>query len=335
VGRNVGFAAICALFVACGDDHRALPEGLASNAAPLPNGLAPVLHPEAKSAGTCSGCHQEIVDEWRTSFHRRSWTNAWFQTAYASEPRTFCRGCHAPLAGGEEPRELAAEEGVACAVCHTNAHGTAPDPRLGKVDLCAGCHEFPFQSHALGEASAPLMQATVSEWKSAGGAPSCRSCHMPLAYDAAGKAHRSHRFDGSSQAILARALNVSVAAVRIGEELELVFTLKARAGHAVPTGDLFRRLEIEAHVGDVHATTTLARTFTSVPGRDDEGNEGYIRRDRRDLRVLPGEPRVVRLRVAAPRGAEITWSIAHLRTMQGLAPDVGRTVILEGRTKEP
>lgn len=321
-----------ALFAGCGDDHRAMPGGIATPLQ-LPNGLAPIAHPEAKSAGTCSGCHREIVDEWRASFHRRSWTNEWFQSSYASEPRDFCRGCHAPLAGGEEPRELAAAEGVACAVCHTNVHGSKPDPRLSTSELCAGCHEFRFQSHADGETVAPLMQSTVSE----GNGSACRTCHMPIVTDETGKPHRSHRFDGSSQAMLSRALRVSVEAKRVGADVELTFTLTARAGHAVPTGDLFRRLEIEAKSGDRTSTVNLARAFKSVPGHDDEGHEGWIRRDLRDLRVLPGAPRVVRLRLIAKPDAEIAWSIAHVRALSETAPELpgSRTVFLEGRIKEP
>jgi RNase P subunit RPR2 len=316
-----------ALFAGCGDDQRALRDSIATPLS-LPNGLAPIAHPEAKSAATCSSCHREIVDEWRSSFHRRSWTNPWFQSAYATEPRDFCRGCHAPLGGGEEPRELAAEEGVACAVCHTNAHGKAPDPRLPTSELCAGCHEFRFQSHADGEAIAPLMQSTVSEAKGS----SCRACHMPLV-----NGHRSHRFDGSSKEMLARSLRVSVDSKRCGEEIELTFTLSARAGHAVPTGDLFRRLEIEARSGERRKVVTLSRLFRTVPGHDDEGNTGYIRRDLRDLRVLPGAPRVVHLRIVAPPFAEITWSIAHVRALAETDSELpgSRTIFLEGRTKEP
>jgi hypothetical protein len=160
---------------------------------------------------------------------------------------------------------------------------------------------------------------------------------MPLVVDALGKQHRSHRFEGTSRAMLSRALHVSVSAARIGNEVELTFSLRARAAHAVPTGDLFRRLEIEVRNGDKRASAILARTFGTVLGRDDEGHEGYIRRDQRDLRVLPGVTRVVRLRVVATPGAELAWSISHLRTMPELAPEPAgnRTVFLEGRITPP
>ncbi len=312
---------------------------------PLPDGLRPIGHGDAPSPEACAKCHAEIVDEWRASFHRRSWTNPWFTAGYRAEPRAFCRGCHAPMSGGDEPAPRAEDEGVTCATCHggqtivssgrhpkTDAHATIVDPRRATSQLCAGCHEFSFQSHADGEASSPPMQATCSE---AAGSGQCQSCHMPVRIDGRGRRYRSHRFDGTSKAMLERALSVSAKAQRIGDAIEVTLTLRARSGHAVPTGDLFRALELSVVAGDRRAVVMLSRTFRFVPGRDDDGHVGFVRRDERDLRVLPGKERVVKLRVRAAPGVDVAWSIAHLRTAPSIAStdgvDVGRTVFIEGR----
>jgi hypothetical protein len=211
-----------------------------------------------------------------------------------------------------------------CAVCHgdriassgrhpsTDAHDTSVDPRFATSELCAGCHEFPFQTHASGEQEPPPMQGTVSEWRAAGGVGSCQSCHMPVV-TRGGRRWKSHRFDGTSKEILARSLAVDVSAVRRRADVEVTLRLRARnVGHAVPTGDRFRTLVVEA-TADTRAFATLGRSSRLVEGFDDDGRAGRIRRDGVDRRPRPDAPQTVRLAVRAAPGAPIAWSIRHRR----------------------
>jgi hypothetical protein len=120
-------------------------------------------------------------------------------------------------------------------------HGLVRDARFASADACASCHEFPFPG-AMGRTRAELMQSTVSEHRAseASGA-SCASCHMPV--DADGR--RTHAFRASRDEALLRE------AVRVEAERTSPTQVRFRltpigVGHAFPTGDLFRRVEISA-----------------------------------------------------------------------------------------
>jgi hypothetical protein len=89
------------------------------------------------------------------------------------------------------------------------------------------------------------MQLTASEHASSPyAAIACAGCHMPFTGEGAAR-HRSHAFASRAPEAQRRALDVR--ATRRGGAVEL--TLAAGGvGHAFPTGDLFRRLEVAAEV---------------------------------------------------------------------------------------
>ncbi len=230
----------------------------------------------------CEGCHTEIAVEWRASQHRSSFTDPVFQAALAVEPRPFCRGCHAPEDPGATTEGGAHTLGVGCVTCHlagdvvlaapSTGLGLAPH-RVARTEAfagpgaCAGCHEFAFDDED--RRDEPLaMQRTVSEHAaSAYAAQSCADCHMPRT--AAG--HRSHAFASTRDADSHRRA-VRVEAERAGET-GVRLTLSTRGvGHAYPTGDLFRRLAVEAEaVGPDHQRLASARAFLArhfTTGRD-------------------------------------------------------------------
>ena len=258
-----------------------------SPSSPSPNGAPPqgvARHDPIALNAACAACHPAIADEQRTSLHGQAHVDPIYQRALAIEPLPFCRSCHAPEADPRQPvpPDLG-ELGVACTSCHLQngrvraAPGAGPDPHaaigapaivrsaeFASPHACATCHEFAFPDN-LGRARPELMQSTLSEHAASPFAQTpCAGCHMPMV-----DGHRSHAFAASrSDAALKRAL--SVEATRKGPLLQLTLELNG-VGHALPTGDLFRRLRIEAeHIGgdnNIVATQQrfLARHFENRP----------------------------------------------------------------------
>ena len=229
-------------------------------ATPLP-GPAPQRRTQSAEAANrlCEGCHAEIAAEWRQSFHRSAYTDRAFQRAERLEPLPFCRACHAPEADPLRPASgWAKEAGVACVTCHLfgehivtgteQRSGRAPhpvvyDPRLAGDGACKRCHEFGFPD-GKARTRAEFMQSTPTEHaRSPFADRSCVSCHMPRT-----GGHRSHRFSGGhDETLLRRSLRVTAA--RSGAYVRLLLT-PVGVGHALPTGDLFRRLLVEVLCAD-------------------------------------------------------------------------------------
>jgi len=258
-----------------------------ADVSPLFEGGARRLNIGAMPAGmsngsACAQCHAEIAAEWRSSLHAAAWTDPVFQAAYVREPLAFCRNCHAPLHEGDRPTGVAARDGVSCVVCHVRdgqVLGTrgvpAPHPvklvaALDTSAFCGSCHEFGFHTGEL--ETAELQQSTLSEWHARVGDgrtnATCQSCHMPSV--AGGTPHRAHGFTVQRDvASIANAVHVAVALRRDGERTLLDATLlPGTIGHAFPTGDLYRRLELRAWLeGDPSKTAKLvyARGFGDRP----------------------------------------------------------------------
>jgi hypothetical protein len=222
--------------------------------------LEPVAGIGLPTDAGCARCHAEIADEWESSLHHRAFENGYFLRAYALEPTPFCRKCHAPSAdpSSEPPRE-ARELGVGCTTCHVipagivgvramparpGAHEVLGDARLGAELACGGCHDFPFPGPP-GEAPRPMQDTLGEHRRSAAAATPCQGCHMLSVPSRGGGTHKSHAFRvQGDRAFLARAVVVESAALGEGE---MRLSLRPGAiGHAFPTGDLFRQVEIRA-----------------------------------------------------------------------------------------
>lgn len=310
---------------------------------PAPQGRGPV---DAVALNrSCEGCHAEIAAEWRGSLHQRSWDDAVFQAALALEPIAFCRGCHAPEA--DPALETASPRhhlGVSCVTCHVqNGHvlgarrladRTAPhellvDARLAGVDACAGCHQFEFPKPQ----QAP-MQGTLSEHRASPFAgKSCQACHMPSVSSKDGTSHKSHRFRVAGDSALLRAA-VSATAWRAGDRAINVSLSATNVGHAVPTGDMFRRLEVRAHAGGAVAKpVVLERRFLVTRGPD-----GVERRQTGDDRLpASGEAKTVWLPFGESIGQRtIEWQVVYQRmdpvlaASFGLDPGADEIVIAQG-----
>lgn len=228
--------------------------------------------------------------------------NPAFRAALAIEPVPFCRGCHAPEADpSADPAEAGLRDlGVGCVSCHVpsgegqagaavlapartdrdaDAKTSAPHPVRRSVAFandgaCSGCHEFAFPPGPgrwavplAEEDDADLMQTTVREHRrSAGSEKTCASCHMPGPRGASGHGFRQTR----DPAFLRD--HVVISATRDGDEVAVTLR-QTTPGHRLPTGDLFRRLEVGAELRDtngraiVRATRHLARHFAIDPRR--------------------------------------------------------------------
>lgn len=230
---------------------------LAAAAVTLPLGLnrgAARLDTEGSSTD-CADCHAEVVEAWSGSRHAAARTNlAFVEALKTADNAGWCLNCHAPVAAQ-------ADEGITCAVCHVregrvlsakepgpdavDAHPMRVEPSLSGSRLCAGCHEFraPDVHDRLDQGGA--LQSTFSEWLAWEGDEDCASCHLD-----------GHRFSG-------RELMADTVFVQI-EDDTLVVSLVGEVGHAVPTGDPFRRLELRACMDEGCETVLGRQSFTRL-----------------------------------------------------------------------
>ncbi|MFO0747964.1 MAG: multiheme c-type cytochrome [Myxococcota bacterium] len=218
-----------------------------------------------------------------------------------------------------------------------SADGAAPHPirRVAALDdagFCAPCHDFGFLAPAVaGHARVETderQQSTASEWRAladgrdGAARATCQDCHMAPGGAAPGRpGHRGHAFPGRGDpAFVASALEAELsAAPRASDGAAVVVTARltpTAVGHDVPTGDLFRRLELRVWPdGDERAAARLdyARSFTVPPGK--------ARSEVADTRV--GEPGAGerRLTVAAGSASVRRWRLDYLLMPPALAAE--------------
>lgn len=282
----------------------------------------------------CESCHADIAEEWRASWHAHSETDAAYQRAFALEPLQFCQGCHAPEAALNLPvPEAAAKLGVACVTCHvvggqvlaasrhddprrtrlgadSAPHPVLRDGRLNGSLACAGCHEFEFPDRSA-RRTPELMQSTVTEHaRSAQRDQACASCHMPLTTRGSAR-HLSHAFPGGHDDALVKSA-VTVRAERSRDGARITLTPR-ELGHAFPTGDLFRRLEVSAEaIGPEWQVVARDRRYLARHWQRQPSPFGVVLRSAtRDDRPLSGTA-VVDLSLDAPN-LPIAWRVAYQR----------------------
>ncbi|MEM6787799.1 MAG: multiheme c-type cytochrome [Myxococcota bacterium] len=316
VRRGVSFAgATVSLALSCtGEIHSTAPE----KPARVRPGPAPQGRPDAVSNASCVRCHADIAAEWSGSLHQRAWDDPTFLAAYAVEPLPFCRNCHAPEASDDEadPRR---HEGVSCVTCHVlsrrvvgprpsrnGPHPVLAAPDMATSEWCGGCHEFDFP-----RPQAAKMQRTVSEHAASQHAERpCQTCHMPVATDRLGRTYRRHDFRvQGNPAFIGKALSVTGRTI---DDRRVEVSLRAAAvGHAVPTGDLYRRLVVRAvdAEGQAARPVVLSRRFVRVDHAD-----GPERREVADERVpASGAPRHAELFFFSPFVLPVHWEVAYQR----------------------
>ena len=333
IGVALGCITACTAGPTAQGEHPA-PETTSFQPLPRPHtggGLA-----AAETNRECERCHREIASEWRGSLHQRAFVEPAYQRALQREPLPFCRACHAPESVdlAADPPSAIAALGVGCVTCHgakqilagprpsAAANGEAPHPvvrsaAFAGAGACAGCHEFPFPDEALrGASGAELMQSTITEQAhSPRPDVTCAQCHMPRDETLA---HRTHDFRSSRDAAWVRSA-LDARAARVGQH-EVEVTLQPTAvGHAVPTGDLFRRLEVSAEVvgNDYMVLARRERHLTRRWATTHRPHSGFALRElQRDDR--PGRQGSTPTRVRFDLGElaashPVAWRVAYQR----------------------
>lgn len=291
----------------------------------------------------CETCHPIIAEQWSRSLHRHAYTEPAYQRALEREPLPFCRACHAPESQdlSREPEPAIADLGVGCVTCHgqtqvlagareRNDAEDAPHALLRSAGFsgagaCAGCHEFAFPDELL-RGTTQLMQATISEQAdSPEPDTSCADCHMPRGEDG----RRSHDFEASRSDAWQR-MALRVEASRRGARRVQVTLHPQNVGHAVPTGDLFRRLEVsaEAFGGDYVLLSSRVRYLTRHWETRQRGGTAlrYLKHDDRPGR-RGKQPTVVELELDdEAAGHPIGWRVAYQRVEHPRADDEGALV---------
>ncbi|MFO0547491.1 MAG: multiheme c-type cytochrome [Polyangiaceae bacterium] len=310
------------------------PPTLAPLASFIPGPARPgVPHAAPQSNITCERCHADIAAEQRESLHANAARDGYFRRALADEDLAFCRACHAPLANpskGEADEPIAYEIGVACVTCHLDrgvivgarAHAPAGpgdhvvEARAGfdSSEVCSGCHQFAFPNQQ------NLMQRTHDEHDGSSlSTATCQSCHMPEE-----RGHKSHGFAVQRDlAFMASAVRV-VSASRAGKTVSIALEA-ASVGHAVPTGDLNRALEVRVLSRDasgkerVVARESLTRVYAFEAGKKVD------RDDRRLPAPGPGvTPREISLTLPREptQGESLTWQVVWQRMTPEVAAEL-------------
>jgi Cytochrome c554 and c-prime len=255
----------------------------------------------------CESCHQDVAEEWRASLHRSSYTDGDYQRSFAIEPLAFCTSCHAPEATAAAPEPARAALGVGCVTCHAPGHA-------GRPRACAGCHEFAFPD-GVGK-----MQLTVTEHRvSARTTTPCEGCHMPRLgqrdRQPNSRMRRDHRFAASRDpSMLARAATIQATRTATGVTVHLE---PRDVGHALPTGDIFRRLRIV--IESEQDTRTRAQVFLS---RKSKLGGGYD-----DRPFVDGRPRDVAIPIAAS-GRSLRWAVFYERVAHPTTLDESSAEVL-------
>lgn len=314
----------CLLLLAGCESETLAPAGLGSAGPPKDVASARMPGPHrvrgddaAEANARCVSCHAEEAEGWSSSRHHASGSNQAYRDALAIEPSSFCQSCHAPET---DPRSMDPDPlGVGCVTCHVTTPGEvlasgetdeldvagAPHPVRRSVEFadtgaCASCHEFTFPM-ASGDADGDFMQTTIREHgRSKAANKACASCHMRGG---------SHSFaDVRDPQWLRRHVSARAAI----DEFGVTVTIDHRAGHAFPTGDLFRRVEVGAEVRDAAGSVLrrdvrwLSRRFEIAPG---EIGRRLVRDDR-----VHDEPVETLLDVQAVPGAiTIVWWVTYQR----------------------
>jgi hypothetical protein len=288
---------------------------------------------------SCEACHEDVAREWRGSLHQRANLEPAYRRAFDIEPLPFCRACHAPEAiPTEAESEEVSELGVGCVTCHLSDDGAvlaagpgpglasdAPHPIVRSAafaasDACATCHEFRFPTE-VGRRPEHFMQHTVTEHASSRDRDRpCADCHMP-----ADGRRRHHRFTASRDEGMVRSA-VEVRAERASPTAARVTLIPHRPGHAFPTGDLFRRVEIVVEaLGPDTLVLSESRQILARHWRLRDGGVGrtLVRDDR-----LRDEPRELLLDVGpAGIGRPLAFRVAYQRVAHPGLIDDGDTVV--------
>jgi hypothetical protein len=208
---------------------------------------------EFTSAAQCGECHPQQHDEWRASWHGRSWIDPEFIRLSNQRENTDCIDCHAPrpvfITGLENRvilRSYNRNEGVDCLTCHLlpdgRIAGTVTNPNVAcrpvetkdlvRPQMCAPCHD---QHKTVQQWSASVYGQPGPEYKS------CLDCHMPHR-GGDPSAGRDHTMHGGHDLELVRSA-VAFRARREGANF-VIEVENVGAGHNYPTDERSRASDV-------------------------------------------------------------------------------------------
>lgn len=299
----------------------------------------------------CAKCHQEIAAEQASSLHKHAWYNGYFEKAYEAERTSFCRKCHAPSADpSAEPPDAAKEAGVGCTTCHVvsqgvvgtralatqrDGHAVLGDARLATNEACSACHQFNIPAPP-NVASGPMQDTLGEHARTSFADKPCQTCHMPLVPSKDGGTHRSHAFRVQGDtAMLAQA--VKVVGTEVAHHQLALSIAPGEIGHAFPTGDLYRQVELRfTQIDAIGRPTgtptsyTLTRKFEMQ--RHQPGNVA-VNHQTSDSRLTAQAQYRIPL---APDARKVKWQIVWQRLPPWLAESMKMNirdhekVVLEG-----
>ena len=269
----------------------------------LPEGISGIDH------YNCVSCHSDISKQWASSRHSVAMRNPVFTekiSEYADTP--LCTQCHAPLqlqhhqlpssfidgdphkpVFSENPNwdAVLASESVGCASCHirdgkilgieehpNSPHDIVVSKELSSSQGCAGCHQFSWE-----ELPFPMYN-TFAEWQESPQAQAgiqCQDCHMPPQATSnafATPLQASHHFSQTTtQALSLRVELASPIFTRASEIPMHVELINTGAGHAIPTGNPWKKYNLTLRIIDAKGKK-LIKAQEHMIGRtqDKEGN---------------------------------------------------------------
>lgn len=269
-----------------------------------PTDAAPLAGQPSGSPESCLPCHQQVVDEWRSSMHAQAFTDPQVRAPDQSDNfrQAECIPCHAPRPvfeyGIEDATRVVARvqrrhDGVDCLSCHGLPDGGVASVRPGLTGacrptlrqelstqaLCAPCHNQ-HDTHEEWRASPAYQQGTT-----------CIDCHMPRVRRTgsevgAPRSGRSHASPGG------RDREFALAGLRLEHEI-MDDTLRVKlvntfGGHNLPTDSRNRALDLVVTLYDARGAELPAAE--GVGDRHPGGETGTARLRFRNPYRSSGDP---------------------------------------------
>jgi nitrate/TMAO reductase-like tetraheme cytochrome c subunit len=231
-------------------------------AEPTPNAEAQDEGVRFTRSEQCAGCHSEIYEEWKESWHGQAYTDQDVLDLSQNFQDEQCISCHAPVpiwqvGVGERvvERREHREDGVDCISCHLMPDGRVAGVRglvdapcrpvvadkLPTAQFCAGCHN---QHWTVDEFMASRWSETHT----------CNTCHMPRENRAIAdngpvrEGVATHRFEGGHYLWMLRKAATVKTEVRDGRLY--VRVTNSGAGHKMPTDARHRSFNLYVTIRD-------------------------------------------------------------------------------------
>ncbi len=161
-----------------------------------------VAFAEYVGADTCSACHSDIYESWKSSIHAKAYDNEAFQKIWAENKKNpACLACH--TTGHQAGTDKFFAAGVSCESCHGAMTEGHPDTAKMAIpvasEMCQSCHKKTYQEWKMSPHGAKNIRCfdchnVHSQGLRAGGGDNlCGSCHANRLTDFA---HSTHHLEG-------------------------------------------------------------------------------------------------------------------------------------------